>query len=390
MFHWVQTRFAATGWPGVERHFDWNFYSQGAGESRQTSADLFIAKALEFFFDEPWSQVSPNLTEADQAWLLNEAATRLRALGHLTEALQPMRAGLQMSVQKRVWKGAAIIASNLSELEVTLGRLPDAVTDARHSITHADQSGDASLRMGFRTTAADALHQSGRRAEAGTLFAKAEAMWAKLYVDAPLMNSLSGFRYCDWLLAPAEQAAWQHLLDPQISNSKSQISNLESEISKGLTEVERRASRYFAKKWNWYSLLDIALDHLTLARVGLIRAILLNPLPQPTLDLPHLADAVHGLREAGNMDDHPRGLLTAALYHFVRGEHDLTTKHLAEAQQIAERGPMPLFLADIHLHRAHMFRDRDALSKAAHLIRSLGYGRRFDELADAEAAFGKE
>ena len=218
MFHWVQTRFAATGWPGVERYFDWNFYSQGTGENRQTSADLFIAKALEFFFDEPWSQVSPNLTEADQAWLLNEAATRLRALGRLTEALQPMRAGLQMSVQKRVWKGAAIIASNLSELEVTLGRLPDAVTDARHSITHADQSGDASLRMGFRTTAADALHQSGRRAEAGTLFAKAEAMWAKLYVDAPLMNSLSGFRYCDWLLAPAEQAAWQHLLDPQISN----------------------------------------------------------------------------------------------------------------------------------------------------------------------------
>ena len=90
------------------------------------------------------------------------------------------------------------------------------------------------------------------------------------------------------------------------------------------------------------------------------------------------------------MDDLPRGLLNAALYHFVRGEHDLTTKHLAEAQQIAERGPMPLFLADIHLHRAHMFRDRDALSKAAHLIRSLGYGRRFDELADAEVAFEKE
>ncbi|MBM3524277.1 MAG: toll/interleukin-1 receptor domain-containing protein, partial [Alphaproteobacteria bacterium] len=51
VFHWVQTRFAAKGWPGVERYFDWSFYSQGTGESRQTSADLFIAKALEFFGD---------------------------------------------------------------------------------------------------------------------------------------------------------------------------------------------------------------------------------------------------------------------------------------------------------------------------------------------------
>ncbi len=83
-------------------------------------ADLAAVAA---FFDEPWSQVSPNLTEADQAWLLNEAAFRLRALGRLTEALQPMRAGLEMAVQQKDWKNAAIGASNLSELEVTLGRL---------------------------------------------------------------------------------------------------------------------------------------------------------------------------------------------------------------------------------------------------------------------------
>ncbi|MEM9605077.1 MAG: hypothetical protein AAGA11_19600, partial [Pseudomonadota bacterium] len=37
-FHWVQTRFAASDpkWAGVERYFDWSFYSQGTGESRQT------------------------------------------------------------------------------------------------------------------------------------------------------------------------------------------------------------------------------------------------------------------------------------------------------------------------------------------------------------------
>ena len=115
-------------------------------------------------------------------------------------------------VQQKNWKNAAISASNLSELEVTLGRLTDAVADARQSITHADQSGDAFQRMASRTTAADALHQSGRRAEAGTLFAEAERMQKERQPQFDLLYSVRGFQYCDWLLAPAERAAWQALL----------------------------------------------------------------------------------------------------------------------------------------------------------------------------------
>lgn len=367
--------------------------SDGFYSTRKLGAIGVDLAAVAAFFDEPWSQVSPNLIEADQAWLLNGAAFRLRALGRLTEALQPMRAGLEMQVQQKKWKQAAACASNMSDLEVTLGRLPDAVTDARQSITHADQSGEGFERMSKRTTAADALHQSGQRAEAGTLFAEAERMQQEMQPQVDLLYSLWGFRYCDWLLAPAEQAAWQQLLNQPLSN-------LESQISDCLSDVERRATTTLA--WvtpqNW--LLDIALDRLTLARVGLIRAILANPLPQPTLDLPHVAAAVNGLRAAGRMDDLPWSLITSSLYHFVRGEHDLALKHLAEAQQIAERGPMPLFLADIHLTRARLagsLREQgggmnvDAkaeLAQAATLIRTLGYGRRYEELADAEAALG--
>ena len=349
--------------------------------------------AVANFFDEAWSQVSPNLTAADQAWLLNEAAFSLRALGRLTEALQPMRASLEMYIHSMGLKSAAISASNLSELEVTLGRLPDAVTDARQSITHADQSGDEYLRIALRNTLANALHHSGQRIEAGTLFADAERMHQERQPQFDLLYSLQGFQYCDWLLAPAEQAAWQHLLGMQVSDLKSQISNRESEKSKGLAEVERRGNYALNIVLNGSgNLLDIGLNHLTLASVGLIRAILdTDPVSsQQTLDLPHVVAAVNGLRAAGTLNHLPRSLLTASLYHFVRGEHDLAEKHLAEAQQIAERGPMPLFLADIYLHRARMFRDRDELTKAAHLIRTLGYGRRYDELADAETAFGKE
>ena len=80
-------------------------------------------------------------------------------------------------------------------------------------------------------------------------------------------------------------------------------------------------------------------------------------------------------------------LLTAALYHGTLGaDPDEARRLLAEAQQIAERGPMPLYLADVHLHRARLFRDRTALVEARALIDRHGYGRRRDELADAEAA----
>ena len=57
--------------------------------------------AVAAFFDEPWTRLSPNLSAPDQAWLLNEAAFRLRALGRLTEAVEPMRVAVEMRVEQR-------------------------------------------------------------------------------------------------------------------------------------------------------------------------------------------------------------------------------------------------------------------------------------------------
>ena len=57
--------------------------------------------------------------------MLNEAAYRLRALGRLTEALEPMRAGLQMQTKQEDWKNAAISAGNLSEVDSRLGKLTE-------------------------------------------------------------------------------------------------------------------------------------------------------------------------------------------------------------------------------------------------------------------------
>ncbi len=346
------------------------------------AADLAAVAA---FFDEPWSHVSANLIEADQAWMLGAAAFRLRALGRLTEALQPMRASLEMYVRQENWNYAARVAGNLSELEVTLGRLTDAVADSRESITHADESGDAFMRTVSRTTAADALHQSGRRDEAGALFAEAGGMQKEIQPEFDLLYSLRGFQYCDWLLAPAERAAWETLLRGRRFQP---VMDQHAEVGPATIcdEVERRCKCMFDSRQPDDPLLTIALDHLTLARVELVRAILEHPLPLRTLDLPHVAAAVNGLRNAGRMDHLTKGLLTSALYHLVRGDAAAARAALDQAREIAERGPMPLYLADIHLYRARLFRDQAELAKARDRIEKHGYGRRKGELEDAEVA----
>jgi hypothetical protein len=120
-----------------------------------------------------------------------------------------MRVSGEIDAKKKEWKGAAISYSNLSELELTLGEVSGALSDAERSVTYADRSGDAGQRESKCATHADALHQSGRRSKAESLFREAEQMQAERQPTYPLPYSLRGFQYCDLLLAPAEREAWQ-------------------------------------------------------------------------------------------------------------------------------------------------------------------------------------
>ena len=52
-------RMRADNFRGAERVFGWSFYSQGASEGKQTSADLFIASALSWFGDPDPTKGSP-------------------------------------------------------------------------------------------------------------------------------------------------------------------------------------------------------------------------------------------------------------------------------------------------------------------------------------------
>ncbi|MDX1997409.1 MAG: toll/interleukin-1 receptor domain-containing protein [Thermoanaerobaculia bacterium] len=332
--------------------------------------------AVACFFDLPWSRVSTALSEADQAWMLNQVAFHLRGLGRLTEALEPMRVTLAINEMSGEWSKAAVVASNLSQLELTLGDVPAALQDGEASVSFADRSEDEVQRMGKRTTHADALHQAGRREEALALFREAERIQAEWQPDYPRLYSLQGFRFCDMLLAEAERAAGRReRVGEELSGGK-----------KALREVEERGRMMFEWRLPSDSTLDIALEHLILGRAALYRGILESTDLAPART--EIERAVDGLRRAGQSDQLPKGLLTRSWLRFLEGNPLAARADLDEAQEITERGPMPLYLADIALYRGRLFGDRAALAEARRLIEKHGYGRRLEELADAEAALG--
>jgi tetratricopeptide (TPR) repeat protein len=362
--------------------------------------------AVACFFETPWSRVSPALTEGDQAWLLNEAAFTLRALGRLAEALDPTRAGLDNYLKQERWGSAARLLGTLSELELTSGEVAGAVADAEEAVTFADRGGDAFECMAVRTIHAAALHQAGRRDEAEARFREAEQMQAESQRNYPLLYSVQGFHYCDLLLSESERKA---------GKPEQELNDGEHLVLCGA--VAERATQ--ALKWvtdAMIDLLSIALDRLTLGRAALYAAILesrnrqhelAQPSPLPTSEerkrryttaVTELEHAVSGLRRAGVQHHLPRALLTRAWLRSltdVRTGSESAQSDLDEAWEIAERGPMPLFLADIHLYRARLF-FREAtypwespqhdLNEARRLIFKHGYLRREEELKDAEAA----
>jgi len=318
-------------------------------------ADLAL---LANFFDPPWRRPVADLTEFHQGWALSVAGFSLRALGRLSEAVEPMEGSLQADISLKDWANAARSAGNLSELHLTLGSVARAIQLARQSVEHADRSGASFARMGFRTTLADALHHAGQTAEAAKLFAEAEAIQKEWQPDYPLLYSFQGYRYCDLLLAQGQHE-----------------------------DVRRRAIKFFEWRLPSDPLLDIALDHLSLGRA----------LPSESDQAAaQLDEAVEGLRKAGQQDDLPRGLLARAAFRRQRGDFAGAQRDLDEAFALASRSSMRLHLTDCHLEQARLLlaqgqrpRAREHLEKAKQLIAATGYLRRDGEAAKLETQLGK-
>lgn len=362
--------------------------------------------AVTCFFDSPWNRVSSALPEAARSLALSQAAGCLHALGRLTDSLEPMLAVAHMSEHVGDWSNAARDFSNLSELQLALGDLNAAVQYASMSVSFADASSDAFVKTVNRAMHAGVLLENGRSDDARLLFKQAEQMQKNDQPRYPLLYSVQGIRYCELLLVDAERCVWQLQLNPQ--------SRVDSWLAESCAEVSERAALTLTWEEHMHCapILDFALHYLTLARAALYKTILeCVDMCDLALDASNINRAIASLQLAGRQDYLPRTHLTRALLRRLASDPTGSQSDLDEAWDIAERGPMRLHMADIHLYRARLFFrepqypwadwDRwqtdksdpphtrtaaDDLIAAEKLINECGYHRRDQELADAKSA----
>jgi hypothetical protein len=215
------------------------------------------------------------------------------------------------------------------------------------------------------------------------------------------MVSLQGYFYCDLLLSRGRAA-----------------------------EARDRAAQTIeiARRNDW--VLDVALDALTLGRAHLALALQSlatgasaeSATAETRTAAARLDEAVEGLRASGRNDYLARSPLARAAFRRAAGDWDGAARDLDEAQEIAEPGPMRLYLCDGALERARLaLAQREAfaplnglveasppppalpdaaeaallldaarkeLDAARKLIADCGYHRRDEELAELDAVTG--
>jgi tetratricopeptide (TPR) repeat protein len=302
-----------------------------------------------------------------------------------------------MAEEEGDWTAGAITAANLSETELLIGEIAAAEAWGEKSIELADRAGERFRMMVSRTTQADALHAAGEWEKAEALFADAERRQGERRPEFPLLYSVQGYRYCDLLLSRG-----------------------------GADAARERATRTLelVRPQNW--VLDIALDALTLGRTNLVLSLVgptsgrVSANVDARVAASGLNEAVEGLRASRRNDFLPRGLFARAAFRRAVGEWDGAARDLDEAEEIAEPGPMRLYLCDCALERARLalarrgafaplaglvepspppralpdvaaaavLREeaRKELDAARRLIADCGYHRRDEELAELDDA----
>lgn len=342
-------------WERVSRGKGYLFNQLGAFGSEIT--------VLSYFFERVWDKPSGSMTEETQAVVLSWTGFALRALGRLREAAKPIKASLELAVEKKEWKSAAARACNLSELYLTAGNIMEAVKYGQLSVQYADQSGDSFEMESDRTAHANALHQSGNLEAAAHLFVEAEAMQQKRQPEYRYLYSLQGYQYCNMLLS---------------------FGKYEEVLERAKTTLE------WTTLQNW--LLDIALDKLSLgcAHFAIQQA---ENTPSPEAEK-WLNEAVEGLRKAGAVEFVATGLLARAAWHGYEGRYAEAYQDLQELLEIAESGGMRLYLVDYHIEMARLLSqphpqplprmggEQDAAwhkAEALRLIGETGYKRRLKE-----------
>jgi tetratricopeptide (TPR) repeat protein len=289
--------------------------------------------ALSWFFAKPYETPVVALRAIEQTWTLNEAGMALKANGRFVEAVAAMRAALQMYNNDQNWLHLAISGSNLSQTELLLGEVAAAVATAKQAVAYAKRTKNSFQVQTKEVTCADALHAAGQCDKAERLFASAERRQKKRQPEYPYLHALMGYFHWDLLLSKRE---------------------FEKARDRAVETLEWTLSQ------NW--ILDVALSRLISSRAN-CGLLIQNARNQPSgaaaqvygkTVAPPFDQAIEDLGASGFNDFLPRGLLARDAFRRNVGDWHGAARDLDEVEEIAEPGPMRLYLCDMALERARL------------------------------------
>lgn len=288
---------------------------------------------LAWFFDKPYETPVPVLNSIETSTVLGNASTLLRAQGRIVEAIAANKASLEIAVTIKEWSGAALVGHGLALLQVLVGDISNAIINANLAVEYANRAAQHFQIYSRLSGLAYSLHVSGKHAEARRLFVDAERRQKKHDKKHPLLFSQRGYQYCDFLLAAGSWA-----------------------------EVRVRSKKILRYTGAHFSLTDLALPHLSLGRASL--GIALAGAANKNLNGKFRKDAllacdefeaaIQSLRKAGLSENIAICLLARAIFRRSIGDWRGATRDLDEVDEIAEPGPMKLYLCDTALERTRL------------------------------------
>jgi hypothetical protein len=297
--------------------------------------------ALAWFFDRPFEIPNAGLKPEDRSTALANAASFLGYLGRLSDARKVQGGVLEIFGAAEEWGNAAISASNLAETELALGDIAAAIDNSARGVDFADKCSEEFQLIVGRAYHAHARAVAGEIGRARALFADAEARQRKLEPQVRFLYSARGAHFCELLLGEGR-----------------------------FGEVAERGAYTLASALGHRELPSIGLDRSNLGRAELGLALTAPTRADAALHRAtarqHLDTAVVDLQRSNMAIYIPLGRLARARLRRAEGDFVGAQRDLAEVLEIAEPGPMRLYLCDRHLELCRLaLAERDGFAPLA-------------------------
>jgi hypothetical protein len=322
----------------------WQLYQQQVVATKTHRSPAQELTLLAEFFTQDWNQaISSEIAPPEQAWLLAQAASCLKSLGCLPEAMIPQQINLRIQEKLSAWEPASQAAEDLIDLLLPQGLLAEAKYVAKQAITWAESTNNMVRQIHTHTQFATTLYRLGE-----------------------LVDNVSGFQFAEVL-----QSRYQPQFPQLYARAGVHYSLLLLERAKDMTEREVVLSRVqYIKHVAEHHLetTEMALAHLMLSRV-------LIALHRPTEAEAELQAAIALWRKIGNYYDLPEGLLTQAKFHRDQGHLSAVQPDLDAALDISKRYGMQLYEAEAYLLQGHLILDKKCQPTSGRLANQSLYRR---------------